>query len=99
MVFTPPFFGLGGLFQALKPVIPELFHKPTQLAEPFRASLIQPPCPIAAHADQARRRKHLEMLRDRWARHVEVRGDLSRRKLGALDQPQDISAARLHERL
>src|SRR3954454_2612820 len=94
-----PLLGLGRLLEALQPGRQDVGQEVLQLGEPLGTDAEQAPRPVATLADQAGLLEHLEVLGDRRLRDLELRGDGAGAELPAGEQPQDLAALGLGDRL
>src|SRR5688572_9073388 len=68
----PPLLFLGRRRKAKEGVVPELLEERLELCQAFRARLVEVTCADAPLVDQAGGLQHLQMLRDRGPRDIEV---------------------------
>src|SRR4029079_17869746 len=80
-------------FERLEPRVPELLQELAQLGEALGSSAVEPPGAVASFVHEPGLLQQRQMLRDRRARHVEVRRDLAGRELAVAHEPQDRAAA------
>jgi hypothetical protein len=86
---------LDGLLQAAEGVRPELVEQGTQRLQRLGPQRVEPTGARPALGQQPGPLQHGEVLADGLLGEVEVGGDLPGRKLGVLDQPQDLAPVRI----
>src|SRR3954463_15495689 len=85
-------------FECLEPDVPELLQEVLELPEPFGTCPVQAPGAVASLAHEPRLLQDVQMLGDRWPRHVEVRCDLARAELVVADESEDLAPPRRGDR-
>ena len=89
----------GRLFQRAERPIPIRLEIRAQLAEPVRRRAIQAPRAVSSLGHEAGLTEDPQVLRDRGAGDLEALGDGACRELGVPDEPKDLAAPWLGDRL
>ena len=84
--------------EAVERVRPELVEHVAHGLQRGRLEAVEPAGALAPLLEQAGPLEHREVLADRLLRQGEVRGDLSGRELGVLNEPDDVAPVRVGER-
>src|SRR4029077_2508456 len=86
-------------FEGRQPLVPELVQEGAKLGEALGPHAVEASGGVASFIHEPGLLEDGQMLGDRRPRHVEMRGDLSRRELLVADEPQDLAPARSGDRL
>src|SRR5581483_9590914 len=92
-----PLLSFGLPLERLEPRVPEALEERLQVGEPLGPDAVEAPRAVSSFVHEPGLLEHGQVLRDRRPRHLEVRGDLPRRQLTALDEREDAAAVRLGE--
>src|SRR5205085_4172060 len=96
---APPLLCFGRALEALQPGRQHLGEEAVKVGEALGADAVEPPRPVAALADEPRLLEHRQVLGDRRLRDGEARRDLARASFSLRQQPQDLPALGLGDRL
>src|SRR6185437_8731176 len=85
--------------QRLEPLVPELLEERLDLDEALAPRAVEPARAVSPLAHEPDLLQDVQVLRDRRARHVEVRRDLAGGELAVADERQDLTPPRRRDRL
>src|SRR6185295_8983972 len=97
---TPaPLLALGLILQRGQPLRPHLLDEGSNLVDALGPEAVDPLGAVAAFGHEAGLLQHGQVLADRGARDLEMRGDLAGGHLALSDEAQDLTAAWFGDRL
>src|SRR5215211_8538575 len=96
---TPPSLAFGLILQRGEPLRPHVLDERPELLDPLGPEAVDAPRAVATFGHEAGLLEHGEVLADRGARDLEVRGDLAGRHLAIPDEQEDLPTPRFRDGL